>query len=89
MALGAREVQVLFAAVGRLAFLLGIGSALGLLAAVCASRLLGRIVYQAEPGHPAVLVGAVLTMALIGICGSAIPALRALAVDPSTVMRDE
>ena len=89
MALGAREVHVLFVAVGRLTVLLGVGSALGLLAAVFASRLLGRIVYQAEPGHPAVLVGAVLTMALIGICGSAIPALRALAVDPSTVMRDE
>ena len=60
MALGAREAHVLFAAVGRLTVLLGVGSALGLLAAVFASRLLGRIVYQAEPGHPAVLVGAVL-----------------------------
>jgi ABC-type lipoprotein release transport system permease subunit len=35
------------------------------------------------------LAGAVLTMALIGISGSTIPALRALAVDPSRLMRDE
>jgi hypothetical protein len=28
-------------------------------------------------------------MALIGIAGTAIPALRALAVDPSRLMRDE
>ena len=89
MALGAREVQVVVAAVGRPTALLGIGSGLGLLAGVFASRLLGQIVYQADPGHPAVLIGAVLTMALIGISGSAIPALRALAVDPSRLMRDE
>jgi ABC-type antimicrobial peptide transport system permease subunit len=89
MALGAHEAQVVFAAVGRPTVLLGVGSALGLLAAVLASRLLGRIVYQADPSHPAVLVGAVLAMALIGICGSAIPALRALALDPSRLMRDE
>ena len=89
MALGAREGQVVFAAVGRPTVLLGVGSALGLLAGVFASRLLGRIVYQADPSDPAVLVGAVVTMALIGISGSAIPALRALAVDPSRLMRDE
>ena len=89
MALGAREAQVVFAAVGRPTVLLGVGSALGLLAGVFASHLLGRIVYQADPGDPAVLIGAVLTMALIGISGAAVPALRALAVDPSRLMRDE
>jgi predicted permease len=89
VALGAREAQVVFAAVGRPTVLLGVGAALGLLAGLFASRLLGRIVYQADPSHPAVLMAAVLTMALIGVCGSAIPALRALAVDPSRLMRDE
>ena len=88
-AVGARDAHVVFAAVGRPTVLLGVGSALGLLSALFASRLLGRIVYQADPSNPAVLVGAVLTMALIGISGSAIPALRALAVDPSRLMRDE
>ena len=89
MALGARDVQVVFVAVGPPIVLLGVGSALGVLAGAFASRLLGLIVYQADPSNPAVLVGTVLTMALIGISGSAIPALRALAVDPSRLMRDE
>jgi ABC-type antimicrobial peptide transport system permease subunit len=89
MALGARGGQVVWAAVGRPAVLLGVGSVLGLLMAVLASRLLGRIVYQADPSHPAVLVGAVVAMALVGIAGSATPALRALALDPSRLMRDE
>lgn len=69
--------------------LLGIGSALGLLAAFSASRLLGQIVYQANPADPAVAGGAVLTMALLGIAASAIPARRALSVDPAKLLRDE
>jgi hypothetical protein len=35
------------------------------------------------------VVGAVLTMALLGIAASAIPSLRALAVDPSKLLRAE
>jgi ABC-type lipoprotein release transport system permease subunit len=36
-----------------------------------------------------VVVGAVLMMALLGIAASAIPALRAVAVDPSKLLREE
>jgi ABC-type antimicrobial peptide transport system permease subunit len=36
-----------------------------------------------------VLGGAVLTMAVLGIAASAVPAWRALAVDPSKLMREE
>jgi ABC-type antimicrobial peptide transport system permease subunit len=36
-----------------------------------------------------VVGGAVLTMALLGVLASAIPAWRALAVDPSRLMREE
>jgi predicted permease len=89
VALGARTKYVLSAAVGRPIVLLGVGSLVGLLLGVFASRLLGQIVYQANPMDPVVLGGAVLTMALLGIAASAIPALRALAVDPSRLMRAE
>jgi predicted permease len=89
VALGARRTQVLSAAVGRPIVLLGVGSVVGLLGGVCASRLLGQIVYQANPRDPVVVGGAVLTMALLGIAASAIPARRALAVDPSSLMREE
>ena len=89
MALGAGERQIATAAVGRPAVLLAAGSALGLLGSVCAGRFLGRMVYEADPTAPDVLAGAVLTMALVGISGSLVPALRALAVDPSRLMREE
>jgi len=89
VALGARQTQVMSAAVGRPIMLLGVGSVLGLLAGIFASRLLGQIVYQANPRDPVVVGGAVLTMALLGLGASAIPAGRALAVDPSKLMREE
>jgi predicted permease len=89
VALGARTKHVMSAAVGRPIVLLGLGSLAGLLLGVFASRLLEHIVYQANPRDPVVLVGVVLTMSLLGIAASAIPALRALAVDPSKLLREE
>jgi predicted permease len=89
VALGARTKHVMSTAVGRPIVLLGIGSFAGLLLCVFASRLLGQIVYQANTRDPVVVLGAVLTMALLGLAASAIPALRALAIDPSKLMREE
>lgn len=89
VALGARKTHVMTAALGRPMVLLGVGSVLGLLAGVSASHLLAQIVYQANSSDPTVIGGAVLTMALLGIAASAIPARRALNVDPSKLMREE
>jgi predicted permease len=89
VALGARAKHVMSVAVGRPIVLLGLGSLLGLLIGVFAQPLLGQFLYQANPRDPVVLLGAVLTMALLGLVASALPALRALAVDPSKLMREE
>jgi predicted permease len=89
MALGARKIQVMRAAVGRPLVVLGVGSLMGLLSGLFASRLLGQIVYQANPRDPVVVGGTVVTMVLLGIAASAIPARRALAADPSRLMREE
>jgi predicted permease len=89
VALGARRKHVMSTAVGRPIALLVVGSLLGLLTGVLASRLLGRIVYQANPQDPVVVICAVLTMVLLGVAASAIPAMRALAVDPSKLLREE
>jgi ABC-type antimicrobial peptide transport system permease subunit len=89
VALGARTRHVMSAAVGRPILLLVLGSLVGLLWGVLASRLLAQIVYQANPRDPIVVGGATLTMVLLGVAGSAIPALRALAIDPSKLLRQE
>ena len=89
VALGARTKHVMNVAVGRPIVLLGVGSLVGLVLGILASRLLGQIAYQANPRDPVVIGGAVLTMAFLGIAASTIPALRALAVDPSKLLREE
>ncbi len=89
MALGARRMQVMQAAVGRPMVVLGVGSVGGLFAALLAARLICLIVYQANPQDPVVLGGAVLTMVLLGVVASALPARRALGIDPSRLMREE
>jgi predicted permease len=89
VALGARTKHVMSVAVGRPILLLGLGSLVGLLLGVFATQRLEQFVYQANPRDPFVLGGAVLTMALLGLAASAIPALRALGVDPTTLMREE
>ena len=88
VALGAPKRRVLSAAVGRPMVVLGMGSSAGLMASVFADQLLRRMVYQANPQDPVVVSGVVLTMALLGLAASTLPALRALAVDPAKLLRD-
>jgi predicted permease len=89
VSLGARRTQVMRAALARPMVLLGAGSLLGLLLGALAGRLLEHVVHQANPRDPVMVVAAVLTMALLGLVASAIPARRALSVDPARLLREE
>ena len=89
MALGARRKEVLGAALGRAFALLSAGSVAGLGLGLLATRVLSHIVYQASPKDPLVLGGVVLSMLLLGLAASWIPAQRALAVNPMILMREE
>ena len=89
IALGAQRKEVLQAALGRAFKLLAFGSAAGLILGLLASRVLALIVYQATPCDPLVLAGAVLAMSSLGLLATWIPARRALAIEPSMLMREE
>jgi predicted permease len=89
IALGANQRKVLGAALGRAFRLLAVGSAAGTILGVLATRVLSSIVYQATPKDPLILGGVVLTMLGVGILAASIPARRALAVDPMTLLREE
>ena len=55
-----------------------------------ASRpLLAEIVYQATLRDPLLLEGVVITMALLGLLATWIPAERALQVHPARLLREE
>ncbi|MGC2301155.1 MAG: FtsX-like permease family protein, partial [Acidobacteriaceae bacterium] len=89
IALGAQHKEVLQAALGRAVKLLAIGSAAGLALGILASRVLAFIVYQATPRDPFVLTGVVLSMAMLGLVATWIPAQRALSVDPLVLLRED
>jgi ABC-type antimicrobial peptide transport system permease subunit len=89
VALGARQKQVLRAALGRAFVLLATGSLAGIVLGVLATKVLSYIVYQATPKDPVVLGGVVLAMLLLGLVATWIPAQKALAVDPIILLREE
>jgi len=89
LALGARSGEILKVALGRPIKLLLVGSAAGVGLGMLASRVLAFIVYQATPRDPLVLTGVALVMALVGMLATWIPAQRALALDPVTLLREE
>ena len=89
IALGAQREEVLQAALGRALKLLALGSAVGLFLGILASRVLAFLVYLGTPRDPLALGGAVLTMVLLGLLATWIPALRALSINPLLLLREE
>jgi len=89
VALGASQQQILRTSLGRALVLMTAGSVAGLVLGVLATRVLSYIVYQATPKDPMVLGGVGLTMLLLGLVATWIPARRALAVDPLALLREE
>ena len=89
IALGANRRKVLNAALGRAFRLLAIGSIVGIIFGVLATRVLAFIVYQATPRDPLILGGVVLTMLALGLLAAWLPAQRALSVDPVILLRQE
>ena len=89
VALGAARVELLRAALGRPLLLLLSGCVSGLALGMFASRLLAQIVYQATPYDPLVLGGTILTMALLGLLATWIPARQSMSIDPARLLRDE
>ena len=89
VALGARQKQVLRAALGRAFLLLATGSLAGIVLGVLATKVLSYIVYEATPKDPVVLGGVVVSMVMLGLVAAWIPALKALRVDPMILLRDQ
>ena len=82
VALGARSIEVLQAALGKTCRILVTGAVAGLLG-MAATRVLSYIVYQATPRDPAVLAGVLVTMLGVGLLAAFGPARRALVIDPA------
>jgi ABC-type antimicrobial peptide transport system permease subunit len=88
IALGAQRFQVLRSMLSRPVLILLTGSCMGLIGGVLAASLLAHLISFASTRDPLVLSCVVLTMMLLGIIATWMPARRALAIDPARLLRD-
>jgi putative ABC transport system permease protein len=89
IALGALPVDVARLTIAQGARPVGIGLLLGLAGAALVSRALEGLLYGVTPGDPATLGGVSLLVLSIGLAACAIPARRALRIDPARALRSE
>lgn len=87
MALGAdrRQVQRLVIAEGL--WLAGIGAALGVVAAIGLTRVMGSLLFDVKPGDSATYVSIVALLGIAAAIASWIPARRAAKVEPTEALR--
>ena len=89
IALGAERRDIVRLVLGRAAWLLGLGLALGLAAALAGARLLAAYLYRVPARDPFTLAAAGLLLAASGLWAAYLPARRAARVSPIAALRVE
>ncbi len=89
MALGAGRAHIQWLVLREVLTLIGAGVALGVPAALAATRLARNLLFGVEPNDPATLTGAALLMCAIALLAGYLPARRATGVDPMVALRHE
>ncbi len=89
MALGASQKDVLWLVLRQGLRRIGIGLALGLLAAWGLSRVLASILVEVRPDDPATFVSIAILLTAVTIAACLVPARRAMYLDPVDALRTE
>jgi predicted permease len=89
MALGARRGEMLWMVLRETLLLVALGVAIGLTAALAATRLLQDYLFGLKPTDPATIGAAVMILVVIAVLAGYLPARRAARVDPMTALRYE
>jgi putative ABC transport system permease protein len=89
IALGAQPPQIVRLVMSRIARAVVAGVVVGSVAAVFASRALTGFLYGVTPTDAPTFVAAIVVMVLASLAACALPARRALRMDPSIAMRLE
>jgi putative ABC transport system permease protein len=89
MALGARGADVVRMMLRRGLGVVGLGLAVGLAAALLATRALSSLLFGVEPTDPATLAAVVALLGAVALVACYVPARRASAADPLEALRRE
>jgi predicted permease len=89
MALGAQRRAVVAMVMRESMWLVGIGVALGLAAALWAGQFVEKVVYDLSPRDPLTIAVAVAVTAVVSALACSLPARRASNVDPMEALRDQ
>ncbi len=89
MALGAEAKRVQSMVVAQGAKVVVIGVAIGVAVAVAATRVLGNLLFGVGAADVGTFLGMSITMMLVGLLASYMPARRASSVDPIQALRGE
>jgi len=89
MALGADRATVVWMILARSLWLVGIGLAVGVPAALWATRPLASLLYGLEPTDAPTIAAGVLVLVATALVASYIPARRASRIDPIAALRSE
>jgi predicted permease len=89
LAIGARPASIVGLLLSQGARLLGIGLAIGLTSALLGASYLESELFGVTATDPATLAGGCVILSLAGLAATAIPAVRAMHVDPVVALRGE
>jgi putative ABC transport system permease protein len=89
VALGAKPSQIIGMVVGQNLRIVGIGLAVGIAAAIPATRLMRGLLYQVGPNDPGTFIVIAAMLAAVSIVAAYVPARRGTQVDPVVTLKAE
>jgi predicted permease len=89
MALGAGRGEIMRLVLGRGLVLVAVGVVIGLACALSVSHLLTNLLFTVSPVDPMTFIGVPLTLGVMALAASYIPAFRATRIDPAIALRGE
>ena len=87
IALGARGLDLVGLIVAEGVRITGLGVALGVLAALAAGRFVEPLLFETSAREPLILAGVAVTLLVVAVLASALPAWRAARIEPSVALR--
>jgi putative ABC transport system permease protein len=89
LALGASHQRVLGHLVGESALLVGLGMLVAIPGVYATGRLIRGLLIDVSPTDPLTLLAVALSLVLVAMAASDLPARRVLRIDPAPLLREE